>query len=119
MQNKELGEPVDLKEYDAQQKAVIELAKKKMKPVIKSVNGKALILKGVIEKISPLKSKFGGSARIEMGGVSYYFNYSGDEKIVHKMFLVGQPSAFTVAESPNKRNPEKPFLVIQQVFFTF
>lgn len=85
---------------------------------VKNIGGKALILRGIIEKITPLSSKYGENHRIEMGGNSYYFP-SKVPGTCEKMFKVGDRAAFTVREAPNKNNPNNPFLIIENVFYTF
>lgn len=87
-------------------------------PKVKSVNGRALILKGHVESITPLKSQYGFSWRIKVNNYNYYFNSSVDGA-AEKMFNVGKPCAFTVSEKPNVKNPEQPYLVIAQIFYTF
>lgn len=104
-----------LEEYNERLKKMREEGK----PVIKNIQGKQLILKGVLDKLTITESKFGGeNARLEMGGFNYYFN-AKTKGIAEKMFSVGDLVAFTVKESPNRNNPLKPYLVIEQVFYTF
>jgi len=88
------------------------------KPKIKNVEGRQLVIKGVIEKITSINSKYGESHRIEMNGNSFYFN-SKVPGAVDKMFEIGKLAAFTVRESINRHNPDKPFLVIETIFYTF
>lgn len=86
---------------------------------IKNIHGKALILKGIVSKITPLTSQFGYSWSILMEhGSSYYLN-GKSEDLASRLFTVGKLAAFTVAEKPNRRNPDRPFLVIDQVLYTF
>lgn len=88
------------------------------KPQYKNIDGKPLILKGVVEKIEPINARHGFSWRIKMNGSTYYYN-SSRENGVEKMFEVGKPCAFVVRESPNSRKPESPYLIIQHIFYTF
>lgn len=78
---------------------------------VKSIDGKKLILRGVIDSINKVPSKFGYSARIKMGDATYYFNCK-IESTIDKMFKQGEKAAFTVKDSGK-------YLVIQDVFYTF
>ncbi len=94
-------------------------AKKFEKPKIKSIDGKPLILVGLVDKIEYSGERFNQhNWRIKMNGFVYYYN-SISFNSAEKLFTEGEKTAFTVRESPNKRNPEQPFLVISQVFWTF
>ena len=101
-----------------EQKTETPEVKKPLPLKIKNIEGKALILKGVIDKITFLPNQFGLNHRIEMHGASYYFN-SKVEGTCEKLFKVGEIAAFTVRESPNKNNALKPYLIIDQIFYTF
>lgn len=106
----------EAEELDAKCKETRAASKEALKPKIKAINGKPLILKGIVDKIEPIKSNFGHSWRIKMGNSVYYFN-SSSENGAAKMFKEGEKSAFTVKETPNKREPEKPYLVIEHIFY--
>lgn len=86
---------------------------------VKNIAGKPLILKGIVEKIIPLKSKYGYAWAIQMNhGVSYYLNGKSSDT-ADRLFKAGEFAAFTVEERENKNNPLKPYLVINQVLYTF
>lgn len=86
---------------------------------VKNISGKPLILRGIVSKITPQKSNFGFSWRIEMDHGANYFLNGKSEDLADRLFKVGEKSAFTVRETPNKKYPEKPYLVIEQVMYVF
>lgn len=109
----ELSE-VNLADYDKKLKDTRAEAKEAKKPQIKNIQGRPLILKGVVEKITTTKTTYGWNSRVEMGGVTYFYS-SKVEFGVDKMFKVGSVAAFTVE---SKMYKEKEILCINQVFYT-
>jgi hypothetical protein len=84
----------------------------------KNINGRPLLMKGVVEKITPIKSKHGFSWRVEIAGSNFYYN-SARENGIEKIIKEGEAIAFVVRESPNKRDTNKPYLIISHVVFSF
>ena len=78
---------------------------------VKSIDGKKLIIRGMVDDIIVVPSKFSYSWKIKMGNASYYFN-SKSEHAIEKMFRKGERAAFTVKESGK-------YLVVDDVFYTF
>jgi hypothetical protein len=109
---------VNLKEYDQKLKDHKNEVKEKLKPKVKSIDGKPLLLKQVIDDITSIKSNFGYSWRLKCGNANYYYN-SSIETGIDKMFKKGKMAVFTVKESPNKKEPNNPYLVVEHVFFNF
>ena len=104
---------VNLADYDQQLKDHKNEVKEKIKPKTKSVDGKALIVKSICEKITPLGQKFGSySWRIDMAGNwSCYLNSKVDG-IASKLFKEGSACALTLEEKGK-------WLTVKQVFYTF
>ena len=92
--------------------------KRAEQPKVKSINGIPFILRGIVESITSISSKYSFVWRIKMNGYNYYLN-STIEKTAENIFTVGKGAAFTVQEKANIKNPNKPYLVIAQIFYTF
>ncbi len=108
----------ELEAYQAKLKAEKEAFKEANKPQLIGVGNMPALFKGIPEKITPIKSRFGYSWRIEMNGTNFYYN-SKLENGIEKVFSVGTPCIFSCEQQANKRNPEKPYLIIKTVYYTF
>lgn len=82
---------------------------------VKAIDGKPLIVRGVVDKITTKQTKFGYTSTIEMHGAYFYFHHKTQDA-VDKMFKVGDKAAFTVKESKSSTN-DKVFLTIDTVFY--
>lgn len=110
--DKVVKELADQKLTDYDKKLKDHKAEVKDKLKTKNVAGKQLIVRGVIDEITPIKSNFGYSWRLKLGGSTLYYN-SKFEYSAEKMNLkAGEKLACTVKESGK-------YLVIETIFYTF
>lgn len=80
--------------------------------------GKSAVITGYVHKIDKLNSKYGHSYRISLtAGESVYYLNCKTEDACAKLFKVGEKTAFTINEKPNRYGTC--YKIIEQVLYTF
>ena len=107
---------VSLADYEkgikAHKDGVKEFIKQKDKPKVKSVDGRQLIVRGIIDEVTSIKANFGYSWRIKMSGAVYYYNSKFENSAAKMGLVAGEKLACTVKESGK-------YLILDTIFFTF
>jgi hypothetical protein len=108
MQEELIGYDAGLK--NTRRTMTTDKAAEKAAEEIMMLDGKILITKGFVEKITPVSSKFGGfNYRVTVGGSNFYFNCKVEDG-VYKLLEVGKPCAFLAKK-------KGAYSVITQVFY--
>jgi hypothetical protein len=100
-----------LEEEETKSKQTNSSAQNVKSTPVTSIDGKHLIVQGVVDEIKKGNSKYGYSYRIYVNGQCYFFNCK-TEGAVFQLFEVGKKCAFQFEMS-------KEFKKITQVFYSF